>query len=63
MRWRRISEEEVLTALVEPDKVEETISGRKNVFKKIGERYIKVTLRESNGKVLIISAVDKGKEH
>ncbi len=53
----------MLTALVEPDKVEETISGRKNVFKKIGERYIKVTLRESNGKVLIISAVDKGKEH
>ena len=61
MKWRRISEEEVLLALDKPDKVEESIRGRTNVYKLIGERYLKVTWKESHGETLVISVVDKGK--
>jgi Domain of unknown function (DUF4258) len=59
MKWRRITEEEVYFALENPDKVEQSIRGRTNVYKLIGERYIKVTYKEFSDQTLIISAVDK----
>ena len=61
MKWRHISEEEVHLVIENPDKVEESIRGRTNVYKIIGERYIKVTYKEFSDQTLIISAVDKGK--
>jgi hypothetical protein len=61
MRWRRISEEEVSLAIESPDRIEESIRGRTNVYKLTGERYIKVTYKEFSGQILVISAVDKGK--
>jgi hypothetical protein len=61
MRWRRISEEEVSLAIENPDRIEESIRGRTNVYKLIGERYIKVTYKEFSDQTLVISAVDKGK--
>ena len=61
MKWRHISEEEVHLVLENPDKVEESIRGRTNVYKIIGERYIKVTYKEFSDQTLIFSAVDKGK--
>jgi hypothetical protein len=61
MRWRRISEEEVFLAIENPDRIEESIRGRINVYKLIGERYIKVTYKEFSDQTLVISAVDKGK--
>lgn len=60
MKWRKISEEEVNLTLNNPDKVEQSIRGRINVYKVIGERYIKVTYKEFSEEVLIISIVDKG---
>ncbi len=60
MKWRKISEEEVNLTLNNPDKVEQSIRGRINVYKVIGERYIKVTYKEFSEEVLIISVVDKG---
>ena len=62
MKWRCISEEEVYSALKDPDKVEESVRGRKNVYKLIGERNIKVTFKEFSGQTLVISVVNKGKE-
>ena len=59
MKWRRISQTEVEQALKEPEKTELTSIGRINAFKTIGDRYIKVTYRESKDEILIISAVDK----
>ena len=61
MKWRRITEEDVRATIDEPDKTEESVSGRKNVYKEIGVRYIKVTYREIANKLVVISAVDKGK--
>lgn len=60
MKWRRISEEEVTLILSSPDKTEQSIKGRINVYKTIGTRYIKVTYKEFSDEVLIISVVDKG---
>jgi hypothetical protein len=60
MKWRRITEEEVYSAVENPDKVEQSIRGRTNVYKLIGQRYIKVTYKQVSDQTLIISAVDKG---
>ena len=40
-------------------KIESTKEGRRNAFKAIGDRYIKVTYRELQDEILIISVVDK----
>jgi len=59
MKWRSISQSEVELTLKEPEKAELADKGRKNAFKTLGNRYIKVTYRESAYEILIISAVDK----
>jgi hypothetical protein len=59
MKWRRIAEDEVRLALEHPDKREDSLKGRINVYKAIGERYIKVTFREFPEEILVISVVDK----
>ena len=59
MKWRRISEEEVNLVLETPEKIEESIRGRINVYKTIGERYIKVTYKKLSHETLIISVVAK----
>ena len=59
MKWRGISTEEVGQTLTNPDVTVPTENERKNVFKIIGDRYIKVTYKELKDEVLIISAVDK----
>ena len=61
MKWRRISEGEVYLVLENPDKIEESIRGRTNVYKQIGDKYLKVTLKEISDQTFIISVVDKGK--
>jgi len=59
MKWRRISEEEVYLTLENPDTIEISIRDRKNAYKTIGQRYIKVTFREFPDRILVISVVDK----
>lgn len=59
MKWRSISEQDVLEVLESPEKTEATIKGRLNVYKAIGNRYLKVTYKSYENHILIISAVDK----
>lgn len=59
MKWRKISEDEVNITVSDPDKTEQSVKGRTNVYKTIGARYIKVTYREFSDEVFIISVVDK----
>lgn len=42
-----------------PDRREETVFGRWNVYKRMGSRLIKVTYRDLGHEWLVISAVDK----
>ncbi len=60
MKWRKISEEEALSVINEPDSNEVSIKGRINLYKKMGQRYLKVTYKEFPEEILIISVVDKG---
>ena len=59
MKWRRISQEEVVLTLQNPDKIEESVKGRVNANESIGERYIKVTYKKFSDKILVISVVDR----
>ncbi len=45
--------------ITEPDKVESTEKERKNAFKQLGSRYLKVTYKDLPEEILIISAVEK----
>jgi len=41
MKWRKISEAEVMMTLENPERIEDTIQGRKNAYRLIGERLLK----------------------
>jgi hypothetical protein len=59
MKWRNITEDEVKSTVVKPEKVEDSIKGRKNAFRHIDNKSIKVTFKEENGTILIVTAIDK----
>jgi len=59
MKWRKISEAEVMTTLENPERTEDTIKGRKNAYRLIGGRLIKVTYKVDMQEILVISAVVK----
>lgn len=59
MKWRKISSEEVEQVISEPDKTEPTEKGRTNVFKIVNNRLIKVTYKEFENEILVITAVVK----
>lgn len=61
MKWRRISVEEVQDTLSKPESVEDSIKGRKNAFKHIHQRWIKVTYKEEFDMIVVITVIDKNK--
>ena len=60
IKWRKIAEEEVKTAINSPDKLEDTIRGRKNAFKTSEGRLLKITYRPEGDDVIVITAMAKG---
>lgn len=58
MKWRRISENEVRETVISPEKIEETIKGRKNAYKHVNNKWLKVTFKEEFA-ITIITAIDK----
>ena len=61
MKWREITEDEVKDTVLYPESVEDSIKGRKNAFKHIGKKYLKVTFHKEINKITIVTAVDKNK--
>ncbi len=61
MKWRKISEEEAKLTILESEKIDDSIKGRKNAFKHIGEKWIKITFEKKNDIIIVITAVDKNK--
>ncbi|MDO8674686.1 MAG: DUF4258 domain-containing protein [Candidatus Omnitrophota bacterium] len=59
MKWRQISEEEVVRTLSSPDKTVVLEDNRYHVYKVIGSRNVRVTYRLSAGKVMVLTVVDK----
>ena len=62
IKWRRISKEQIEETVHAPDRVQDSIKGRKNAFKSVGEKLLKVTYRVENGDILIITAMVKGEK-
>ncbi len=62
MKWREISEQEVKDTMLSPEKVEDSAKHRKNAFKHIGKKWLKVTFKQEGDKVTIVTAIDRGKE-
>jgi len=40
--------------------VEGSINGRKNAFKKLGEKFVKITYKVENEDIVVITALIKG---
>lgn len=59
MKWRKISEQEVEQVINIPDRSEPTEKGRINVFKLVNNKLIKVTYKEFESEILVITAVVK----
>ena len=61
MKWRKISEEEIKDTVLHPEEIEDSIKGRKNAFKRVGQKWLKVTFVKENDKITIITVIDKNK--
>ena len=61
MKWREIIEEDVRDTILSPEKVEDSIKGRKNAVKHIGRKWLKVTYKEETDRIVIITVVDRNK--
>jgi hypothetical protein len=61
LRWRKITEAEIESAINQPDFFEPTLEGRLNAWLKLSDKYLRVTYREVSGKIMVISAVKKKK--
>ena len=59
MKWRKISEADVMTTLENPERTEDTVKGRKNAYRLVGDRFLKVTYKFAPHGILVISAVVK----
>ncbi len=60
MKWRKIPEEEVKEAINNPDKLEDTIRNRKNAFKTIKSRLLKITYKRKDDEITVITTIAKG---
>jgi len=60
MKWRKISESEVQEAILNADKLEDTVKGRQNAFKMIGRRLLKITYQIGIDEIIVITTMVKG---
>jgi hypothetical protein len=59
MKWRRVSEAEVLSVLNAPDRIEQSIDERRNAYKLVDNRLLKVTYMEEEGDVVVVTVIEK----
>ena len=59
MKWRRVSEAEVLSVLAAPDHVERSIDDRRNAYKSVDNRLLKATYVEEEGDSVVITVIEK----
>ena len=60
MKWRRIGEREAQETIANPERVEVTVKGRENAFKKVDGRLLKITYRIEKDEAVVITAIAKG---
>ena len=60
MKWRMITEDDVKLTINSPDRVEDTIRGRKNVYKMLEGRTLKMTYTQEDQDLVVVTAMVKG---
>ena len=60
MKWRKITEKEVKRTIDNPDRLEDTIKGRKNAFKTIDDRLLKITYKPGDGDLTVVTTIARG---
>ncbi len=61
MKWREVAEEEIKNTILYPEDIEDSIKGRKNAFKHIGDKWLKVTFKYEGDRIIVITVIDKNK--
>lgn len=61
MRWHKIKEDEIESAIKNPEFLESSIEGRFNAWTKTSNKFLRVTYKEKPEKFLVITAVKKKK--
>lgn len=61
MRWHRITENEVESAIQKPEFLEPSIEDRLNAWIKASDKFLRVTYKEEGDKFVVITAVKKKK--
>ena len=59
MKWRRVTEAEVLRVLDSPTRVEDSSADRKNAYKLIDARLLKVTYKYERSDIIVITVIEK----
>ena len=61
MKWREISEQEAVDTILSPEQGEASIKDRKNAFKHIGTKWLKVTFKQEGDNIVVVTVIDKSK--
>jgi hypothetical protein len=61
IRWHKISEAEVISAIDKPQHLESSIQGRINAWTETFGKFLRVTYKEEGDRILVITAVKKKK--
>jgi hypothetical protein len=61
MRWHRITESEVESAIQKPEFLEPSNEGRFNAWIKTSDKFLRVTYKEGTDRFVVITAVKKKK--
>ena len=59
MKWRRVSEADVVSVIDAPDRVEQSRDERINAYKSLGDRLLKVTYVEEEANIVVITVIEK----
>ncbi len=60
IKWRKITEKQIKDTINNPDRLEDSIKERKNAFRAIGNRLLKITYKIENSDIIIVTAMVKG---
>ena len=61
MRWHKISEDDVVNCLANPDFQESALKGKNHSWKKVSRKFLRVTFIEEEMAIIVITAVMRRK--
>ena len=59
MKWRRVSESDVVGVLDAPERTEQSTDDPINAYKLMDDRLLKVTYVEEQGNIVVVTVIEK----